>query len=83
MLSCRDIVARGDLILAGELGLYQKFRVYLHLAVCTYCRLYLRQLHLLIRSFRGLTREPAAARVDAVMQAVQGSDPDNTLINQD
>ena len=70
MLNCKEVVARGDQLLAGELGAYQQFRVYLHLAVCVYCRLYLRQLKLLIGSFRHLHKTASADEVNDVMQAV-------------
>ena len=71
MLSCKEIVARGDHCIAGELGVYQKFQVYLHLAVCVYCRLYLRQLKLLAGSLRHIHKTTSADEVNEVMQAVR------------
>lgn len=71
MLSCKEIVARGDAIIAGELGIHQKIRVYLHLAICSFCRLYLRELRLLIRSFRHLYKPVSRDRVNEVISAIR------------
>jgi len=70
MLSCKEVIARGDVYLADELSAYQKFRVYLHLAICTYCRLYLRELDLLLSSFKHLYKPASKGQVNDVMRAV-------------
>ena len=73
MLNCKEVVARGDGFLAGELSAYQKFRVYLHLAICTYCRLYLREMELLIRSFRHHYKPATTDQVNDVISRVLGT----------
>lgn len=71
MLSCKEVEARGGVYLAGELRAYQKFRVYLHLAICRYCRLYLRELDLLLRSFKHLYKPASKGQVNDVINAVR------------
>lgn len=60
MISCRraaDMVSQG---LDRRLGLGERLRLRLHLAMCRSCARYQAQLRFLRRAMTGLTRRPAA-----------------------
>lgn len=46
MLKCRDILEQADAYLVGNLNSWQRLQFRLHLALCSNCRRYLRQLKL-------------------------------------
>ena len=70
MLSCKEVVAQSDALLAREVTLRQRLQIMIHLFVCEHCRRYLRQLEILLRSFRRLHGPVAADKVAEVMDAV-------------
>ncbi|GIX14776.1 MAG: hypothetical protein KatS3mg118_2735 [Paracoccaceae bacterium] len=46
MLSCREVAARASALIDGELGLAQRLRMRLHLAMCRGCARFVAQLRL-------------------------------------
>jgi len=44
MLKCREVVDQADAYLASELSSWQRFQFNLHLAMCSYCRRYMKAL---------------------------------------
>ncbi|MCA1586758.1 MAG: zf-HC2 domain-containing protein [Acidobacteria bacterium] len=57
MLNCREITERASDFLDGTLPWPVRLQVRLHLMMCRFCREYVRQLSLVVRSLRGLPRE--------------------------
>ena len=58
MLSCRDVTDLASEHLEGTLPLTARLGVRLHLWMCAYCRLYLRQIEQVAALLRGLGRRP-------------------------
>jgi len=71
MLNCKKITEQSDGYLAGDLGFYQKLQVRIHLMMCRYCRRYIRQLRLLVRTVRRLYGSTSSDQVDKIMRAVK------------
>jgi hypothetical protein len=71
MLTCKEITEQSDGYLAGDLGFYQKLQVRIHLMMCRYCRRYIRQLRLLVRTVRRLYGSTSSDQVDKIMRAVK------------
>lgn len=67
MLHCKDVAQRASALIDGELGLFERLQVRLHLAMCRGCDAFIRQM----RATRDLTRaaamaeEPPAAETQA------------------
>ena len=83
MLSCRDIVEDADLLLAGELPWRRRLQVRMHLLICQGCRLYLRQMRLLIRGIPFMHPRASDAEVSEIMKKcdesnAHSSDPEST-----
>ena len=57
MLSCKEITERASDFLDGTLPWPVRLQVRLHLMMCRFCREYVRQLSLVVRSLRRLPRE--------------------------
>ena len=75
MLSCKEVVAHGDALLNGEVGLIKRIQIRIHLRAGIYCTRYLRQLDMLLRSFRRLYTPPSRDTVAGIMQAVRQQEP--------
>lgn len=73
MLSCKEVVAQSDALLAREVTLRQRLQIMIHLFVCEHCRRYLHQLEIMLRSFRRLRETVGADKVAEVMDAVHRS----------
>jgi anti-sigma factor ChrR (cupin superfamily) len=54
MLNCREITERASDFLDGTLPWHVRLQVRLHLTMCRFCREYVRQLSLVVRSLRHL-----------------------------
>lgn len=54
MLKCRDIPRESEKLLAGELSLWQRLMLHLHVFLCHNCRRYLRQLRTLLGALNTL-----------------------------
>ena len=61
MLNCREITQRASDVLDGTLPWPVRLQVRLHLMMCRFCREYVRQLTLVVRSLRLLPREQPSA----------------------
>ena len=57
MLNCKEITDRASDFLDATLPWHVRLQVRLHLMMCRFCREYVRQLTLVVRSLRGLPRE--------------------------
>jgi hypothetical protein len=82
VLSCKQVVDRADALIAGEMTLRQRCAMWYHLAICVYCRRYLRQLKLLLQTLPRLRRRVEPEQVEAVMQRLrnlphEGDRPDD------
>ena len=73
MLSCKQVVADADHLIAGEPTLHKKMAIWLHLIICVHCRRYLRQLRLLLRSLPHLKSRSTDEQVDAVWARIRAS----------
>jgi predicted anti-sigma-YlaC factor YlaD len=60
MLNCREITERASDFLDGALPWPVRLQVRLHLMMCRFCREYVRQLSLVVRSLRQLPRVAAS-----------------------
>lgn len=58
MLSCRDVTGLASDHLEGVLPLRSRMGLRLHLWMCAYCRLYVRQIAQVATLLRGLGRRP-------------------------
>ena len=59
-LTCRDLTNRASEYLDGRLPILTKVRVNLHLASCTHCRTYVKQINLVSSALRSLpTLDPS------------------------
>ena len=61
MLNCREITEHASDFLDGTLPWPVRLQVRLHLMMCRFCREYVRQLSLVVRSLGLLPREQASA----------------------
>lgn len=73
MLTCRDLSHQADAFLDGELGLWKRLRIRLHLSMCNGCARFMAQM----RSTRSLIRAEATvadtgedARIDSILAAL-------------
>jgi len=46
MLNCRDLAHQTDAFLDGELGLWKKLRIRMHLSMCNGCSLFMDQMRI-------------------------------------
>lgn len=67
MLSCKELVAHSSDYLDGQLRLRQRIAVRLHLASCSNCRRFIRQMRVTQAVLRQLPDEPIA-ELDSLAQ---------------
>ncbi|MEX2660682.1 MAG: zf-HC2 domain-containing protein [Vicinamibacterales bacterium] len=60
MLNCKEITQRASDFLDGTLPWRDRLEVRLHLMMCRFCREYLRQMNLVVRTLRRLPARKAA-----------------------
>lgn len=61
MLSCKDVTDQANAYIDDELPFIQRLRVRLHLFICMNCRLYMKQMHLTIKTLGRLKKpEPVS-----------------------
>jgi len=70
MLNCREITERASEFLDATLSWHVRLQVRLHLMMCRFCREYLRQLSLVVRSLRGLPREEPPVETQRALLAL-------------
>jgi hypothetical protein len=68
VLKCRDVVDDADLLVAGELPWQRRLQVWIHLLICKYCRLYVRQLRVLIDAVPFMHRKATDQEVSDIMK---------------
>ena len=69
MLTCRQIVDSGSDYLDQRLGRRRRLAVWLHIAMCGACRVYLQQLRLSVQALRALRRAaPPATTREALLR---------------
>lgn len=71
MLSCKELVANSSDFLDGRLNLRERIRVRAHLAMCTHCRRFIRQLRLSQAVLRQLPEQPIAELDDLAERLAQ------------
>ncbi|MDX2484536.1 MAG: zf-HC2 domain-containing protein [Pseudodonghicola sp.] len=78
MLTCRDLSHQADAFLDGELGLWDRLRIRLHLSMCNGCARFMGQM----RTTRSLVRAEAVvaetgedARIDSILAALHTKNP--------
>lgn len=64
MLTCRDLAERATDYLEGDLSLWHRLRVRVHLNMCARCRAYLGQMRKTVRVLRGISCAAAGAVPD-------------------
>ena len=62
MLNCREITERASDFLDATLPWRVRLQVHLHLMMCRFCREYVRQMTLVVRSLRRLPREEPSVK---------------------
>jgi hypothetical protein len=70
MLSCKDITGRASDFLDSTLPWHVRLQVRLHLMMCRFCREYVRQLSLVVRTLRGLPKEKPSVETQQELLAV-------------
>ncbi len=73
MLKCREVVEQADAYLASELTSWQRFQFNLHLAICGYCRRYLKALKMTQQISQQLTvsSQPSDNDISALVAMIQ------------
>lgn len=76
MISCKDIAQEAHDLLDGEVGFIRRVQIRYHLLICKYCRRYLRQLSLTLRTLREgevlqIPDEPSEAEIDEIVAKIK------------
>ena len=70
MLNCRDLTERASDFLDARLPIRVRLQMRMHLLMCRFCREYLRQMALVVRTLRQLSSEqPSEALTGQLLQA--------------
>lgn len=70
MLNCRDISERASDFLEAALPLRIRLQIRMHLLMCRFCREYVRQMALVVRTLGRLPRPEPDARAQAALIAM-------------
>jgi predicted anti-sigma-YlaC factor YlaD len=65
MLKCREVSERASDFLDGSVTFRVRLQMRLHLMMCRFCREYVRQMALVVRTVRRLPQDEPAAAVKA------------------
>jgi len=65
MLKCQQVAERASDFLDAKLTLRARLQMRLHLMMCRFCREYVRQMALIVRTVRRLPRDEPPANVKA------------------
>lgn len=71
MLSCKEVVRQADDFLERRLTWRGRLAMYLHLAICAYCRRYLSHMTTLLAALRLRQRRASDDEVASVLQCVE------------
>lgn len=70
MLRCREVAERADSLIEGELGLWERLNMKLHLAMCGGCRAFLKQMRITRELTRKLDVADDTAPTEEIMTAL-------------
>jgi predicted anti-sigma-YlaC factor YlaD len=70
MLNCREITERASDFLDGTSPWHARFQVRLHLMMCRFCREYVRQMALVVRTLQRLPTQPPSVEMNEELLAV-------------
>lgn len=73
MLSCREVVERASLLMDGGLSLRERIQMRVHLAMCSHCRRFLRQLRLMAQALAIRYQRSTSAVPDQFVERVVGA----------
>lgn len=81
MLKCKDVAERANALIDGELGLWDRLRIQLHLAICSGCDHFIhqmRQTKALIRMSAAIppADPPPPAALDAILTRLAEAGPE-------
>jgi len=71
MLTCRELTAQADELLAGELSWRRRLAVRLHLALCHHCRRYVEQYRRMLHALPASVDEASDEEVALVMETIE------------
>lgn len=79
MLTCKDMTEEAHALVDGELGFWRRINVRFHLLMCKYCRRYVNQLMLTLRTLNESElleqqAQPSDAEIDAIVARLKDSD---------
>lgn len=74
MLNCREIVQRGDLLLAGDLAWRHRIGIRIHLMMCRYCRRYVHQLKTMIKAIPFMHSQASEDEVSHVIANIMSGE---------
>ena len=75
MLNCREITQRASDVLDGTLPWPVRLQVRLHVMMCRFCREYVRQLSLVVRSLQALPRQKPSGNTQRELLALFRAEP--------
>lgn len=65
MLNCKDVVQRASALIDGELSLWEVIRIRLHMALCTGCSAFVRQMQV-TRGLTAIADAPSASDDESI-----------------
>lgn len=71
MLTCRELTAQADELLAGELPWRQRLAIRLHLVLCHHCRKYVDQYRRMLHALPASVNEASDEEVALVMEKIE------------
>jgi len=77
MLTCKDITTDAHALLDGELSLWRRVHIRIHLMICQHCRRFVRQLGLTVDTLSNLDAldekkfEPTESEIDTVVERLK------------
>ncbi|MEX2479320.1 MAG: zf-HC2 domain-containing protein [Gammaproteobacteria bacterium] len=71
MLTCRDLIAQADALLAGDLSLRKRLSIRMHLALCHHCRKYVAQYRRMVGLLPHVCDHANEDEVAAVLERVR------------
>jgi predicted anti-sigma-YlaC factor YlaD len=69
MFRCSEVAERASLLIDGELGLWPRLNIRLHLAMCRGCRAFVEQLRITrdLAVLAGAAEDPPSAEIQAAL----------------
>lgn len=83
MMSCKEVAERANALIDGELGVAERLKIRLHLAICKGCDHFVHQMRqtkaLILASAAIPPEEVPPAAIDAILARASAPDPDPEL----